>query len=66
LQWLALDDQLCERFHPELVGIEAALARAGGAASWRRAPSAIALVRSIAVLRSTAPQLLDAPLSEIL
>jgi len=66
LQWLASDDRLCERFHPELVRIEAALAHATGAASWRRTPSAVALVRSIAVLRSTAPQLLDAPLSEIL
>lgn len=62
LEWLSNDEQLHERLDDAELGvglarIEAAASRLAGAGAWAGAPSAIALLRSLAALRLRAPAL---------
>lgn len=57
-----LDRALCA----DLAPIEAAASSAAGAASWRSAPGAVALIRSLAELQRAAPELSTIPLRALL
>lgn len=56
LDRLAQDEQNWESLGPELARIEAAASDLAGGAAWGRTPSTVALVRSLAGLCRTAPE----------